>query len=81
VAFVDGVAAPFAVVTMDLIAVDVSACPSVKLGDPVELLGPNALLDDLAAASGSVAHECLVHLGQRAERRYRGIGVGDLHGA
>ena len=67
-----GVAAPFVVVTMDLIALDISACPGVKIGDAAELLGPNALLDDLAKASGSVAHECLVHLGRRAQRTYLG---------
>ncbi len=71
-AFVAGAVAPFVVVTMDLIALDISACPEVKLGDPAELLGPNALLDDLAKASGSVAHECLVHLGRRAQRTYLG---------
>jgi len=71
-AFVGGAAAPFVVVTMDLIALDISACPEVRLGDPAELLGPDALLDDLAAASGSVAHECLVHLGRRAQRTYLG---------
>ena len=37
--------------------------------DPEEF---NALLDDLAAASGTVAHECLVRLNARAERRYVG---------
>ncbi len=72
-AFVAGAPAPFAVVTMDLIALDISACPEVKIGDEAELLGPNALLDDLAKASGSVAHECLVHLGRRAQRTYLGL--------
>jgi alanine racemase len=72
-AFVAGAAAPFLAVTMDLIAVDISACPGVNLGDEAELLGPNALLDDLAKASGSVAHECLVHLGRRAQRTYLGL--------
>jgi alanine racemase len=68
---VHGVRCPFTIVTMDLIGLDVSAVPGVKIGDPVELLGPNALLDDLAKAAGSVAHECLVRLGGRAERTYR----------
>jgi alanine racemase len=72
-AFVTGAVAPFVVVTMDLIALDISACPDVKIGDEAELLGPNALLDDLAKASGSVAHECLVHLGRRAQRTYLGL--------
>ncbi|HMO44161.1 MAG TPA: hypothetical protein PKB04_12765, partial [Phenylobacterium sp.] len=41
-------------------------------GQMVELLGPHALLDELAAAAGSIAHECLVRLGGRAEQVYRG---------
>jgi alanine racemase len=72
-AFVAGAAAPFAVVTMDLIALDISGCPAAKVGDQAELLGPIAPLDDLAKASGSVAHECLVHLGRRAQRTYLGL--------
>ena len=71
-AFLNGALAPFAAVTMDLIALDIDACRSVKIGDRAELLGPNAPLDDLARASGSVAHECLVHLGRRAQRTYLG---------
>ncbi len=71
-AWLDGCALPFVVVTMDLIAVDVSEQPQAKVGDAVELLGPHALLDDLAKASDSVAHECLVHLSQRAGRIYSG---------
>ena len=70
--YLDGVRAPFVIVSMDLIAVDVSDCPSAKVGDRVELLGANALLDDLAIAAGSVAHECLVRLSTRAERVYVG---------
>jgi alanine racemase len=71
-AFLNGAPAPFAAVTMDLIALDIDRCPGVKIGDHAELLGANAPLDDLARASGSVAHECLVHLGRRAQRTYLG---------
>jgi alanine racemase len=71
-AFLNGQAAPVLVVSMDLIAVDVSGCLGMAVGDRVELLGPNALLDNLAAASGTVAHECLVRLSDRAERTYVG---------
>ena len=45
---VGGVPCPFTIVTMDLIGLDVSAVPLAKVGDAVELLGPNALLDNLA---------------------------------
>lgn len=70
--YLNGVRTPFVIVSMDLIAVDVSNCPAAKVGDRVELLGPNALLDDLAIAAGSVAHECLVRLSTRAQRVYTG---------
>ena len=69
---VGGVRCPFAIVTMDLIGLDITAAPGARVGDTAELLGPHALLDDLAKAAGSVAHECLVRLGGRAERRYIG---------
>jgi alanine racemase len=68
-AWLAGRPAPILVVSMDLIAVDVTGI-SAREGDLVELLGGNALLDDLAAASGTVAHEILVRLSARAERRY-----------
>jgi alanine racemase len=58
-------------VSMDLIAVDVSGL-RVRSGEPVELLGPNILLDDAAAAAGTTAYELLTRLSSRAERVYRG---------
>lgn len=70
-AWVAGALRPVLFVTMDLIAVDLGDARA-KVGDMVELLGPHALLDDLAEAAGTVAHECLVRLGGRAERVYRG---------
>jgi alanine racemase len=33
-------------------------------------MGPNLLVDDLAAATDTVAHECLVRLSTRARRSY-----------
>jgi len=59
------------IVTMDLIAIEIGDAAAAP-GDMVELLGPRVLLDDLAAAAGTVAHECLVRLGGRAERVYLG---------
>lgn len=57
-------------VSMDLIAVDVTGL-SVRPGEPVELLGPNILLDDAAAAARTTAYELLTRLSARAERVYR----------
>ncbi len=62
---------PLLVVTMDLLAVDLGDAPAA-IGDEVELLGTHALLDDLAATAGTVAHEILVRLSTRARRVYRG---------
>jgi len=70
-AWLDGAPARFVFITMDLLAVDVTDRAAAP-GDEVELLGVHARLDDLAAAAGSVAHECLVRLGARAERVYVG---------
>lgn len=58
-------------VTMDLLVIDLGDAPAA-IGDPVELVGSNALLDDLATAAGTVAHEVLVRLSRRAERVYLG---------
>ncbi len=62
---------PMLIVTMDLIAVEIGDAPA-RPGEMVEILGPHALVDDLAAAAGTVAHECLVRLSERAERVYLG---------
>lgn len=70
-AAVRGRLCPLAIVSMDLIGVNVSEIGDVAVGDPVELLGPTVHLDDVAVAAGTVAHECLVRLSPRAERIYR----------
>ena len=71
-AALNGVRCPFLAITMDMIVVDIGACPDASVGDRLELLGPHATLDDLAAAAGSVAHEILTGLSRRAIRLYRG---------
>jgi len=70
-AFVAAARRPLLIVNMDLVAVDL-ADADARVGDPVELLGDNVPLDDLAAAAGTVAHEVLVRLGRRGERTYIG---------
>ncbi len=66
-----GALRPILIVTMDLIAVEIGE-DRAQPGDMVELMGPHALVDDLAAAAGTVAHECLVRMSERAERVYIG---------
>lgn len=59
-------------VSMDLIAIDVTGCAAAIPGAMVEIVGPNRLLDDAAAAAGTIAYEVLTRLGARAERIYLG---------
>lgn len=59
------------IVTMDVSAVELGDAEA-QPGERIELLGPNALLDDQATAAGTVAHEVLVRLSRRAERTYLG---------
>jgi alanine racemase len=59
------------IVNMDILVIEIGDAEAAP-GDPVELLGPNAHLDDLARAGGTVAHEILVRLSRRAERIYLG---------
>lgn len=70
-AWFGGARRPLLVVNMDILVIDLGDAEA-RVGDAVELLGPNALLDDLATAGGTVAHEILVRLGRRAERIYLG---------
>jgi alanine racemase len=70
-AFAAGAPRRLLVINMDLSAIEIGDA-ALRIGDPVELLGANALLDDLAEAAGTVAHEVLVRLSTRAERVYLG---------
>ena len=56
---------------MDILVIEIGDAEA-DVGDPVELLGDNAHIDDLAAAAGTVAHEIMVRLSRRAERVYLG---------
>ncbi|NBS11540.1 MAG: alanine racemase [Gammaproteobacteria bacterium] len=59
-------------VSMDLITVDVTEVIEsgyhVGTSDWVELLPRQQTIDDMAAAAGTVAYECLTRLGQRFDR-------------
>ncbi len=59
-------------VSMDLITLDVSDVPeeALWLGAPVELIGDQAPIDDVASRAGSIANELLTDLGTRYQRVY-----------
>ncbi len=59
-------------ISMDLMAFDVTDHPAVRAGDPVQIVGPDVPIDEVAAAAGTIAYELLVRLGARSERRYVG---------
>lgn len=69
-AWMNGARLPILAVTMDLIAIDITGQPDPRPGELAELLGPHALLDDLASAVGTAPHECLTRLSSRARRVY-----------
>ncbi|WP_372786522.1 alanine racemase [Phenylobacterium sp.] len=70
-AWLAGAPRPILIVNMDILVIEIGEAEAA-VGDPVELLGAKAQLDDLAAAAGTVAHEVLVRLSRRAERVYLG---------
>jgi alanine racemase len=73
-AIVLGKRCPFAGrVSMDLIIIDVTDVddPALKAGTPVELLGQDITVDDLAARSKTIGYEILTGLGRRYHRVYR----------
>ena len=59
-------------VSMDLTIIDVTglSAEQLVLGAPVEFIGPNRLVDDVAADAGTIAHELLTDLGRRYEVVY-----------
>ena len=59
-------------VSMDLIAIDVTAAGSAaKVGAWCQMLGPAAPIDAQAQACGTIAYELLTRLGSRLKRTYR----------
>ncbi|CAN5174751.1 alanine racemase [soil metagenome] len=58
-------------VSMDVIAVDITGL-DVAVGDAVELFGANRMLDDAAAAAGTISYEMLTSVMPRVARAYVG---------
>lgn len=59
-------------ISMDLITLDVSAVPSLRTGDEVELMGPSLSIDQIADRAGTISYEVIVRLGHRFARDYIG---------
>jgi alanine racemase len=61
-------------VSMDLVTLDVSQIPEPQAhaGAPVEFIGKDQSVDDLARAAGTLPYEIFTRLGPRIERHYTG---------
>jgi alanine racemase len=62
-------------ISMDLLAVDVTDLPdgSARRGDFATLIGGEITLEEVAAATGTIAYEVLTSLGRRYHRKYAGV--------
>lgn len=52
-------------VSMDMLAVDLTPCPQAGIGSPVELWGSQIKIDDVAAAAGTIGYELMCALAPR----------------
>lgn len=52
-------------VSMDMLTIDISDCPEVTIGTPVELWGENLPVDDVAQSAGTIGYELLCALARR----------------
>ncbi|MBN8649423.1 MAG: alanine racemase [Caulobacterales bacterium] len=57
-------------ISMDLIAIDLENIKSAKLGDFVEIYGPNIKIDDQANCANTISYELLTRLGSRFKKIY-----------
>jgi alanine racemase len=59
-------------VSMDQTIIDLSAVAGAKVGDEVEIIGPDPAapnsIENLARQAGTIPYEVLVRLGQRVHR-------------
>lgn len=72
---IDGIPCPvLGRISMDLISIDVTAVPEGRAhpGAPVEIIGPNQDVEDIAARAGTNSNDILTSLGNRFHRIYIG---------
>lgn len=55
-------------VSMDMLTVDLTACPHVNIGAPVTLWGEGLPIDEVAAASDTIAYELMCAIAPRVPR-------------
>jgi len=59
-------------ISMDSLAIDLTDFPhEAKIGDMVEIFGPNNAIDDLATSGHTISYELLTSLGNRYNRIYK----------
>ncbi len=62
-------------VSMDMIAVDVTHLPPVRVGDPAELWGASLPIEEIARSAGTIPYELTCAVSQRVPRVVREGGV------
>ncbi|MEI9534177.1 alanine racemase [Moellerella wisconsensis] len=69
--WVDGVRCPIlGAISMDMLTIDITDCPTAKEGTSVELWGQNLPIDDIAQRAGTVGYELMCGLAQRVPIDY-----------
>ena len=58
-------------VSMDMITVDLTGHDDIRVGDEVELWGPNLAVNEVAARAGTIGYELLAGMTARLPRIYR----------
>ena len=57
-------------VSMDMMQIDATATPDIRVGDWVEVFGPNLPLDEVSKRLGTISYEVLAGLSLRLKREY-----------
>ena len=55
---------------MDMITVDVTDAPDLKIGDRAELFGEHVSIDDVAETSGTISYQLMTSITERVRREY-----------
>ena len=57
-------------ICMDMTMIDITGIPQAKVGDQVEVFGPNLPIEQLAGWAETIPYEILTSIGQRVQRVY-----------